>query len=69
MPRNSAKLICEKIKALVVDPFASNNNVRKLTQHPGYRLRVGDWRVVFLVQEEALLIAVVRIASRGDVYR
>ncbi|KIH75500.1 mRNA interferase RelE/StbE [Geoalkalibacter ferrihydriticus] len=69
MPRNSAKLIFEKIEALAVDPFAANNNVRKLTQHPGYRLRVGDWRVVYLVQEEALLIAVVRIASRGDVYQ
>ncbi|MDY0269733.1 type II toxin-antitoxin system RelE family toxin [Trichloromonas sp.] len=69
MPRNVAKLICEKIEALAVDPFAANNNVLKLTNHPGYRLRVGDWRVVYLVHEEALLIAVVRIASRGDVYQ
>jgi len=69
MPRNTASLIMEKIEALAVDPFAPNNNVRRLTNHPGYRLRVGDWRVVYLVHEEILLIAVVSIAPRGEVYR
>lgn len=56
-------------RALAVDPFTPNNNVRKLTNHPGYRLRVGDWRVVYLVHEQDLLIAVVRIAPRGEVYQ
>jgi len=58
MPRNTARLIMEKIEALTEDPFAANN-----------RLRVGTWRVVYLVHEQALLIAVVRIASRGEVYQ
>ncbi|MBE0599370.1 MAG: type II toxin-antitoxin system RelE/ParE family toxin [Desulfuromonadales bacterium] len=69
MPRNTARLVMEKIEALAADPFAPNNNVRKLTNHPGYRLRVGDWRVVYLLQEQSLLIAVVRIAPRGEVYQ
>ncbi len=69
MPRNTAKIIMAKIEALGADPFAPNNNVRKLTNHPGYRLRVGDWRVVYLIHEQALLIAVVRIAPRGEVYQ
>lgn len=69
MPRNTAKLILEKIEAVAADPFAPNHNVRKLTNHPGFRLRVGDWRVVYLIHEQALLIAVVRIAPRGEVYQ
>lgn len=69
MSRNTAKLIMEKIEALAADPMATNNNVKKLTDHPGYRLRVGDWRVVYTIHEQALLIVVVRIAPRGDVYR
>ena len=68
MPRNVAGLIFEKIGVLAADPFVPNNNVRKLTSHPGYRLRVGDWRVVYLIYEQALLIAVVRIAPRGEAY-
>jgi len=59
----------EKIESLAENPMASNNNVRKLTNHPGYRLRVGEWRVVYTVHEQALKIAVVRIAPRGDVYQ
>ncbi|HTY21259.1 MAG TPA: type II toxin-antitoxin system RelE/ParE family toxin [Geobacteraceae bacterium] len=69
MPRNTARLIMEKIESLAENPMASNNNVRKLTNHPGYRLRVGEWRVVYTVHEQALIIAVVRIAPRGDVYQ
>ncbi len=69
MPRNTAILVVEKIESLASDPYAPNNNVRKLTGHPGYRLRVGDWRVVYMLYEQALLITVVRIAPRGDVYQ
>jgi len=68
MPRNAARLVMEKIEALAADPMAPNNNIKKLTNHPGYRLRVGDWRVVYTIHEQALLIAIVRIAPRGDVY-
>ena len=69
MPRNTALLVMEKIEALAANPMAPNNNVRKLTNHPGYRLRIGDWRVVYTIHEQALLIAVVRITPRGDVYQ
>jgi mRNA interferase RelE/StbE len=69
MPRNTARLVMAKIEALAIDPYSPNNNVRKLTNHPGYRLRVGDWRVVYLIHEQALMIAVVRIAPRGEVYQ
>ncbi len=68
MPRTSALLIVEKFNALAIDPWAPNNNVKKLSNHPGYRLRVGDWRVVYLIREQTLLIAVVRIAPRGGAY-
>ena len=69
MPRNTARLVMEKIEALAVAPMSLNNNVKKLTNHPGYRLRVGDWRIVYTIHEQALLIAVIRIAPRGDVYQ
>lgn len=69
MPRNTARLIIEKIEALSTAQMPPNNNVKKLTNHPGYRLRIGDWRVVYTIHEQALLIAVVRIAPRGDVYQ
>jgi mRNA interferase RelE/StbE len=69
MPRNTARLVMEKIESLAVDPYSPNNYVRKLTNHPGYRLRVGDWRVVYLIHEQELVIVVVRIAPGGEVYQ
>lgn len=69
MPRNTARLVMEKIETLAADPYVPNNNVRKLTNHPGYRLRVGDLRVVYLIHDQALVVAVVRIAPRGEVYQ
>jgi mRNA-degrading endonuclease RelE of RelBE toxin-antitoxin system len=32
-------------------------------------LRVGDWRVVFDLDRDALLVIVIRIATRGEAYR
>lgn len=69
MPRNMALLILEKIEALSLDPMAPNKNVKKLTNHPGYRLRVGDWRIIYLLRQQVLVIVVVRVAPRGKVYQ
>ena len=67
-PDDTARRIRAKLDDLARDPFAVPN-VRKLTDHPGYRLRVGEWRVLYLIQGEELVIQVVGIGSRKEVYR
>jgi len=68
MPRNLVGNIVLKIKQLAEDP-QKMRNVKKLTDHPGYRLRIGDWRIVYTVNEDELLIHVIKIKSRGEVYK
>lgn len=34
-----------------------------------YRLRVGDYRMIFSKNDKYLLITIIEIASRGDVYK
>ncbi|MFZ5796827.1 MAG: type II toxin-antitoxin system RelE family toxin [Desulfobulbaceae bacterium] len=68
MPRNIAVTIGKKIKELADNPH-SMRNVKKLTNHPGYRLRVGDWRIVYTVNDNELLIHVINIKTRGEVYK
>jgi len=67
MPANTAKLIRSKIEQYAADPASLANNVKVLKGGEGvFRLRVGDWRVLFT--DEGEVIAIVRIAPRGSVY-
>ena len=68
IPRNIADLIRVKIDKIAEDPYASHNNVTELVGRPGYRLRVGDWRVLYELQNEQLIMFVVKVGPRGEVY-
>jgi mRNA interferase RelE/StbE len=68
MPSQNAGRIRAKIKELADNPFEMAG-VKKLTNHPGYRLRVGDWRVLYLVDQGRLIILLTEIAQRKEVYR
>jgi len=68
IPRNIALTIGKKIRELAHDPNGMRN-VKKLTNHPGYRLRVGDWRIIYTVIENELLIHIINIKGRGEVYK
>jgi mRNA interferase RelE/StbE len=69
MPRTTAALIMQKLVVLAADPFAPNNNVKKLVDRAECRLRVGDWRVLYAIHEGKLVIEVIRIAPRGGAYQ
>lgn len=45
--------------------------VRALTGHPPgtMRLRIGDYRVVYVIRDDHVVVTVVRIAHRREVYR
>jgi mRNA interferase RelE/StbE len=68
MPANTAKLIRTKVERLAADPFGANNNVKRLKGIDAFRLRVGDWRVVYEIDRRTIVIFVIRIGPRGSVY-
>ncbi len=41
---------------------------RALQGRPGLRVRVGDYRIVYTVQDDVLIVVVVRLGDRRDVY-
>ncbi len=63
MPRNTARLIREKLEQVASDPFASIPNAKKLQGRPGYRLRIGDWRVIYEIDKDELVVIVLKIAT------
>ena len=69
LPRNTAELIRVRIGEVATDPAAARN-VKRLKGRDGYRLRVGDWRVIFDVDRAsgAVVIIVIEIGPRGEIY-
>ena len=59
----------DKINALALDPFAPNNNVRKLVGRDYFRLRVGNIRVVYNLFEKVLVVNVFEIGFRDSIYK
>lgn len=54
---------------LAEDPFSSRQ-VKRLKGTTGIlRLRVGDFRIVFSIEQEKLNILVISIGNRGDIYK
>ena len=50
--------------------FPDVHNIRKLKAHPlsDFRLRVGDYRILFDVEEKSRRIIILKIAHRKEVY-
>ncbi|MDX1400559.1 MAG: type II toxin-antitoxin system RelE/ParE family toxin [Kiloniellales bacterium] len=65
MPKNTAKRIVGKIEEYAADPASQSNNVKALKGRNGIRLRIGDWRVIM---HDGVVLAVLEIGTRGDVY-
>lgn len=64
---DDGKKIMQKISLLAEDPFPKG--VKKIAGFRLYRLRVGDYRVLYEVIGERLIIYIIRIRHRKDVYK
>ena len=61
--------IAEKIVLLGQDPDHPILDVKKLSSSPFYRLRVGDWRVIFDRKNAVRIIEIIRVRHRREGYR
>lgn len=68
-PKKTAQLIRQKMALVAEDPYAPISNARKLQGRSGYRLRVGDWRVIYEIDNEEIIILVLTVAPRSEIYK
>ncbi len=68
LPRSARRLVVEAIEALAGDPRP--RQAKRLSGIPEgvYRLRVGDYRVLYQVRDDRLVVLVVRVADRREAY-
>jgi len=64
---STVKRITAKLLALEENPRP--HGAVKLQGTEGYRIRIGEYRVVYLVNDRERVVDVVRIAHRREVYR
>lgn len=68
LPKTLTHRIDSALLALRDNPFPANSKAL-IGLDNLYRLRVGDWRIVYTVKNKQLLILVIRIAPRGAAYK
>ncbi len=59
--------IIAAIQNLTDNPRPSN--VKKLTGRDAWRMRVGNYRVIYEIHDDTLIVLVVHIGHRKDIYR
>ncbi len=68
LPKNERQRIAKKIDALRNDPRPAGT--KQLAGSDGlYRQRIGSYRAIYTIEDDRLLILVLKIGHRRDVYR
>jgi mRNA interferase RelE/StbE len=67
LPQQDVRRILDRIRSLADDPRPFG--CEKLSGLERYRVRVGVYRVIYEIRDRILMVLIVKIAHRGDVYR
>ena len=68
-PSNISSHIFKSILSVAHHPFAPNNNLKKLKDPlDGYRLRVGNYRAIYLLDTTTYRLIVTKIDHRSKIY-
>jgi mRNA interferase RelE/StbE len=69
LPGKIKSAIVNNLHQLALDPDDPSLDIDVLSGKKGFRLRVGQYRVIHTRQDDRLIIEIVRIRPRGDVYK
>ena len=68
LPRNVQERIRDKIDTLKINPYPSG--IKKLKNGQGrLRIRVGEYRIIYKIEKDILVILVIKIGHRRQIYR
>ena len=68
IPKTDRKRIVDKIDTLAECP--PNPDTTKMKgNNPFHKVRVGDYRIVYEIHEDVLVILIVKVGHRKDIYR
>jgi mRNA interferase RelE/StbE len=66
VPQKEQQIIIEKIEDLSENPYP--HGYKKLKGEEAYRIRIGNYRVIYTIDNGVLEIEVIRIGHRKNIY-
>ena len=67
IPKKDVKKIYQRISQLAFDPRPQGSE--KLTDQERYRIRQGNYRIIYSIQDDQLTVWIVKVGDRKDIYR
>ena len=67
LPDNDLKRVVDKITLLAKEPRPQGS--KKLSGEEKYRVRVGNYRILYSIEDQILVVYVVKVGHRKDIYR
>lgn len=65
--RRAYERVRDAIRQLGSDPRP--HGARKLSGQEAWRIRVGEIRIIYTIEDDVLVVSVIRVGHRSDVYR
>ena len=67
IPKKDLVKIVKNINSLADNPRPKGS--KKLSREEKYRIRYGNYRILYLIEDDVLVICVIKVAHRKDIYR
>ena len=67
IPKKQLQKITERIQALSTDPRPLG--FEKLAAQNAYRIRQGTYRIIYTIIDDQLIILIIKVGHRRDIYR
>ena len=67
LPRKDILAILDRIRSLALEPRP--RDCKKLSGQEKYRVRCGNYRILYQIEDDILIVLIVKVGHRKDVYR
>ncbi len=67
IPKKELQKVIKKIKSLSSDPRPQGS--QKLSHREQYRIRQGDYRIIYSIQDDDLTVHIIKVGHRKEIYR
>ena len=64
-----AKQLGLKVKFLGGDGICTTELVKLAGEDDLWRIRVGDWRIIYAIEDDKLIVFIVKVGHRREIYR